>query len=129
MTVFLAIAIVVAIALMGLISARLTSIEKHEIQNAGIASGFNALKKYTEESVKTSNGNFASIATRFAKEDERIEDIISQLEAITADIKRLDETTAQDHRDLVDIRERYILWRKPINWAGDYEEQESEERS
>ena len=129
MTVFLAIAIVVAIALMGLISARLTSIEKHEIQNAGIASGFNALKKFTDECNKTANGNFASIATRFAKEDERIEDIISQLEAITADIKRLDETTAQDHRDLVDIRERYILWRKPINWAGDYEEQESEERS
>lgn len=58
-----------------------------------------------------------------------IEEIISKLEAIAADIKRLDETTAQDHRDLVDIRERYILWRKPINWAGEYEEQESEERS
>ena len=129
MTVFLAIAIVVAIALMGLISARLTSIEKHEIQNAGIASGFNALKKFTDECNKTANGNFVAIAERFDKEDERIEDIISKLEAITVDIKRLDETTAQDHRDLVDIRERYILWRKPINWAGDYEEQESEERS
>lgn len=58
-----------------------------------------------------------------------IEEIISRLEAIAADIKRLDESTAQDHRDLVDIRERYILWRKPINWAGEYEEQESEERS
>ena len=129
MTVFLAIAIVVAIALMGLISARLTSIEKHEIQNAGIASGLNALKKFTDECNKTANGNFVAIAERFGKEDERVEDIISQLEAITTDIKRLDETTAQDHRDLVDIRERYILWRKPINWAGDYEEQESEERS
>ena len=129
MTVFLAIAIVVAIALMGLISARLTSIEKHEIQNAGIASGLNALKKFTDECNKTANGNFVAIAERFGKEDERVEDIISQLEAITTDVKRLDETTAQDHRDLVDIRERYILWRKPINWAGDYEEQESEERS
>lgn len=129
MTVFLAIATVVAIVLMGLISARLTSIEKHEIQNAGIASGFNALKKFTDECNKTANGNFTAIAERFDKENDRIEDIISQLEAITADIKRLDETTAQDHRDLVDIRERYILWRKPINWAGDYEEQESEEKS
>lgn len=58
-----------------------------------------------------------------------IEEIISKLDEIAKDIKRLDEATAQDHRDLVDIRERYVLWRKPINWAGDYEEQESEERS
>ena len=125
MTVILAIAVVVAIAFMGLLTTRVTVIEKQRSDT----SAFDELKRYTTESVKTSNGNFASIATRFAKEDERIEDIINQLEAITADIKRLDETTAQDHRDLVDIRERYILWRKPINWAGDYEEQESEERS
>lgn len=80
---------------------------------------------------------------------ERIEDMItkkpssvdtevlsSKLEAIDGRvnlneiaIKLLNDKAAQDHRDLVDIRERYILWRKPINWAGDYEEQESEERS
>lgn len=80
---------------------------------------------------------------------ERIEDMIikkpssvevkelsSKLEAIDGRvnlneiaIKLLNDKAAQDHRDLVDIRERYILWRKPINWAGDYTETESEERS
>lgn len=134
MTVFLAIAIVVAIALMGLISARLTSIEKHEIQNAGIASGFNALKKYTEESVKTSNGNFASIAERFDKDDNRIEDIISQLEAITADIKRLDEEVTNVKKDELEIRKYYINFATPtalpvygVPWASDYKVGEDNE--
>ena len=127
MTVFLAIAIVVAIVLMGLISARLTSIEKHEIQNAGIASAYNALKKYTEESVVTSNGNFASIATRFDKENERIEDIIGQLKAITADIKRLDEEVTKVKKDERDLRSYYVNYREPnalpvygVPWASDY---------
>lgn len=58
-----------------------------------------------------------------------IDGIIKKMNAITADIRRLDEMVTQDHRDLVDIRERYILYRKPINWAGDYKEAESEDRS
>ena len=32
---------------------------------------------------------------------------------IAEDIGRLDAQTAQDHRDLVDIRSRYILYREP----------------
>lgn len=58
-----------------------------------------------------------------------IDGIIKKMNGITADINRLDEMVTQDHRDLVDIRERYILYRKPINWAGDYKEAESEDRS
>lgn len=129
MTVFLAIATVVAIVLMGLISARLTSIEKHEIQNAGIASGFNALKKFTDECNKTANGNFAAIAERFDKENDRIEDIISRLEAITADIKRLDEEVTKVKKDERDLRSYYVNYREPtalpiydagVPWARDY---------
>lgn len=129
MTVFLAIATVVAIVLMGLISARLTSIEKHEIQNAGIASGLNALKKFTDECNKTANGNFVAIAERFDKEDERVEDIISQLEAITADIKRLDEEVTKVAKAEREIRAYYCNFREPtalpvyeagVPWASDY---------
>ena len=136
MTVFLAIATVVAIVLMGLISARLTSIEKHEIQNAGIASGLNALKKFTDECNKTANGNFVAIAERFDKEDDRIEDIISQLEAITADIKRLDGEVTKVAKAEKEIRSYYINFREPsglpvyeagVPWAKDFKVGEDNE--
>ena len=136
MTVFLAIATVVAIVLMGLISARLTSIEKHEIQNAGIASGLNALKKFTDECNKTANGNFVAIAERFDKEDDRIEDIISQLEAITADIKRLDGEVTKVAKAETEIRRYYINYAIPnalpvydagVPWAKDFKVGEDNE--
>ena len=136
MTVFLAIATVVAIVLMGLISARLTSIEKHEIQNAGIASGLNALKKFTDECNKTANGNFVAIAERFDKEDDRIEDIISQLEAITADIKRLDGEVVKVAKAEREIRAYYCNFREPtalpvyeagVPWAKDFKVGEDNE--
>ena len=136
MTVFLAISTVVAIVLMGLISARLTSIEKHEIQNAGLASGLNALKKFTDECNKTANGNFVAIAERFDKEDDRIEDIISQLEAITADIKRLDGEVTKVAKAETEIRRYYINYAIPnalpvyeagVPWAKDYKTGEDDE--
>ena len=136
MTIFLAISTVVAIVLMGLISARLTSIEKHEIQNAGIASGFNALKKFTDECNKTANGNFAAIAERFDKDDNRIEDIISQLEAITADIKRLDGEVVKVAKAEREIRSYYCNFRTPtalpvyeagVPWAKDFKVGEDNE--
>lgn len=44
---------------------------------------------------------------------DQMESIINLLEEICKDIGRLDEEQAQDHRDLVDIRSRYILYREP----------------
>jgi septal ring factor EnvC (AmiA/AmiB activator) len=52
--------------------------------------------------------------------DSEIDQIIKQLNEITADIARMDQMTAQDHRDLVDIRERYILYREPKHPNGGY---------
>ena len=70
--------------------------------------------------------------------EEAINKIIKQFEDITKDIKRLDELTKADHNNLVDIRQRYILWREPglpvvnqgVPWAsefatGDEDEQDS----
>lgn len=125
MTVILAIAVVVAIAFMGLLTTRVTAIEKHRSDTTA----FDDLKRYTTESVKTSNGNFASIATRFDKENERIEDIIGQLKAITADIKRLDEEIDKVAKAETEIRRYYINYAIPnalpvydagVPWAKDY---------
>lgn len=52
--------------------------------------------------------------------DSEIDQIIKQLNEITADIARMDQMTAQDHRDLVDIRQRYILYREPKHPNGGY---------
>lgn len=46
------------------------------------------------------------------KSDE-IEEIHKKMKEITDDIARLDALTNRDHLDLVDIRERYVLWREP----------------
>lgn len=44
---------------------------------------------------------------------KEIDEIVEPLNKIAEDIARLDAQTAQDHRDLVDIRSRYILYREP----------------
>lgn len=68
---------------------------------------------------------------------ESIDEIATRLEEIAKDIKRLDERTDADHKNLVDIRERYVLFRTPttpaenggVEWADSYtckEEKEDE---
>lgn len=58
--------------------------------------------------------------------DGEIEMIIARLEQITADIAELDKEHISDHRDLVDIRTRYINYREPIvpnggvHWADEH---------
>ncbi len=67
-----------------------------------------------------------SLEKKAAEANEEIETIIRRMEEITDDIGRLDQLTKKDHSDLVDIRERYILWREPVDkgagvtWAKDY---------
>lgn len=43
-----------------------------------------------------------------------IDEVIAKMEKITADIERLDNQYNTDHRDLVDIRQRYVLYREPV---------------
>ena len=58
---------------------------------------------------------------------ESIDEITARLEEIAKDIKRLDERTDADHKNLVDVRERYVLFRTPttpaensgVEWAKD----------
>ena len=55
------------------------------------------------------------IEMQTAKANDEINDILKKLNAIAEDIGRLDAMTKRDHSDLVDIRERYLLWREPVD--------------
>lgn len=64
---------------------------------------------------------------QIATNNDSIKDITARLEEIAKDIKRLDERTEVDHKNLVDIRTRYILYKEPtvpvinsgVPWAKD----------
>lgn len=60
------------------------------------------------------------------KNSDEIELIIARLDQIVADIAELNKEHISDHRDLVDIRTRYINYRQPItpnggvHWADEH---------
>ena len=64
---------------------------------------------------------------RITSNEDSIKEIIAKLEEIAKDIKRLDERSDADHKNLVDIRQRYILYKEPtvpvinggVQWAKD----------
>lgn len=74
-----------------------------------------------------------NIEAMAVKANDEIEKIFARLEEIADDIGRLDEMQKQDRRDLVDIRQRYILFRQPLTndagvpWASEYKCKEEEE--
>lgn len=65
--------------------------------------------------VEIEEAKINSIEQKCSDQKTEIDMILDRLKEIAEDIGRLDSMTAQDHRDLVDIRERYILFREPIN--------------
>ena len=50
--------------------------------------------------------------------DSEIDQIIARMDQIVADIAELNKEHISDHRDLVDIRQRYILYREPSHPNG-----------
>lgn len=66
------------------------------------------------------------VEQKFTEANAEIEKILARIEEIADDIGRLDEMQKQDRRDLVDIRQRYILFRQPLTndagvpWASEY---------
>lgn len=50
--------------------------------------------------------------------DDEIDQIIARMDQIVADIAELNKENISDHRDLVDIRQRYILYREPPHQNG-----------
>lgn len=73
------------------------------------------------------------VEQKFTEANAEIEKIFARLEEIADDIGRLDALTDTDHKNLVDIRERYILWREPVDkgsgvpWASKYKCNEEDE--
>lgn len=80
-----------------------------------------ALEKLTElTESKASEVDVQALKRRLAEEigetsnaEREIAEIIRRMEKVSAEIKKLDERTEADHKNLVDIRQRYVLWREP----------------
>ena len=77
--------------------------------------------------VSTSNQNTKTFESRFAQADKQIEDIITRLQGITADIHRLDGNIADVAKSEREIRSYYCNFRTPVldnagvEWAEDYQ--------
>ena len=62
--------------------------------------------------------------------DSEIDQIIARMDQITADIAELNKEHISDHKNLVDIRMRYINYRTPVqsnggvDWAPEFPSQE-----
>lgn len=69
-----------------------------------------ATKVFTEKKIDEFDAELHKQITGYY---DTMEPVFDLLEYIIKDIERLDNMTAQDHRDLVDIRQRYVLFREP----------------
>lgn len=69
-----------------------------------------ATKVFTEKKIDEFDAELHKNITTYY---DTMTPVFDLLEYIIKDIERLDNMTAQDHRDLVDIRSRYILYREP----------------
>lgn len=117
MTILLVIAIVATVACMVMLTYRINIVEKKTdtaikmADNTDTAIQVKNLDVYTKNSVGVANVNFDSVASAFKRQREDIDSILSQLEAITKDIERIDSEQAIDRRNLNDIRRRYVLYK------------------
>lgn len=105
--VFLGMAVVVLIVFSFGMFIRISQIDRQIQEDAGTVT---ALKVAVEKK----NEQFDSaLVVEVQERMKEVDEVIENLNAIAEDIGRLDQMVAQDHRDLVDIRSRYILYREP----------------
>jgi len=71
-----------------------------------------ATKVFTEKKIDEFDRELKQRTTDYY---DQMTPVFDLLEYIIKDIQRLDETTYRDHRDLVDIRSRYVLYKEPIS--------------
>ena len=71
-----------------------------------------ATKVFTEKKIDEFDRELKERVTDYY---DQMAPVFDLLEYIIKDIQRLDETTYRDHRDLVDIRSRYVLYKEPIS--------------
>lgn len=92
----------------GEISDDLDSIETRVNEDAAIAT---ANKIFVERKVEEFDQELTAHKIEYYDQGEAV---INLLEQIVKSIGRLDAIQTRDHRDLVDIRSRYINFREPI---------------
>lgn len=106
--VLLGMAVVVLIVFSFGMFIRISQIDRQIQEDAGTVT---ALKVAIEKK----NEQFDSaLIVEVQERMKEIDEVIENLNAIAEDIGRLDQMVAQDHRDLVDIRTRYINYREPV---------------
>ena len=117
MTIVLIIAIVATVACMVMLTYRIGIIEKKTdtaikmADNTDTAIQVKNLDAYTKNSVGVANVNFDSVASAIKQQRADIDSITDRLEEIAKDIGRLDNQQSIDHKNLVDIRKRYVLFK------------------
>lgn len=125
MNIVLGIATMVMMAVVIYLNVRLNNHEADtNLEIEGLKTKYGYIKKL-DESIDN-DLDLAEMKIAFNKDS--IEEITARLEEIVKDIKRLDERSDADHKNLVDIRERYILFRTPtapaensgVEWADSY---------
>ena len=122
MNIVLAIATLVMMAVVIYLNIRLNNHEADtNLEIEGLKTKYDHIKKL-DESI---DSDLDSAEMKIATNKDSIEEITAKLEEIAKDIKRLDERSDADHKNLVDIRRRYINFRTPVKsnggvpWAND----------
>ena len=124
MNIVLGIATMVMMAVVIYLNVRLNNHEADtNLEIEELKTKYDHIEKMDEAIDKDLDG----VELQVAKQHDDIADIISKLESITKDIEKLNERTEVDHKNLVDIRQRYILYKEPtvpvinggVPWAKD----------
>lgn len=113
-TVMMSVAIALLVVITAMTQKRLNQIDdtideiNEQVSEDG-ATAF-ATKVFTEKKIDEFDADLHKNITTYY---DTMTPVFDLLEYIIKDIERLDNMTAQDHRDLVDIRQRYVLYREP----------------
>lgn len=128
MTIALVIAIVAMVACIVMLTYKINTVEE-KVEKSDATALVNSLDTYTKKSVDTANVNFNSIVAAFNHQRDEIDSITDRMNAIAADIKRLDEEITRVKKDEREIRSYYVNFREPkalpvynagVPWAKDY---------
>lgn len=91
----------------GQVDRQIGEIDRQVQEDAGTMT---AVKIATEKKIEEFD---RALQVEVRERMKEIDEVIETMNKIAEDIGRLDAQTSQDHRDLVDIRSRYILYREP----------------
>ncbi len=118
---------IATVVMMGVVIYLNVRLNNHEADTNLEIEGLKTKYGYIEKLDESIDNGLDLAEMQIATNNDSIKDITARLEEIAKDIKRLDERTEVDHKNLVDIRTRYILYKEPtvpvinggVPWAKD----------